>query len=327
MIQLKRTTSGSISGLEYGQLGVDITDSYARLYVGTSLGNSVPIISDPYLPEGIILNSDSAYIRWSHTESQGYSLNLSSDSLFDVHSKVVRIYSGTYELDQMTGYFGSEVSICNDDASSVMSLGIQGDTLLKGKEISITSTGGPVNIQSSATSPQIRLTTAGGMPEDQTITIQSPYKVLVSAMKFKCDTYPLDDDDVATKKYIDDQCYTAGDVLTFQNMYVYGEITGANKGLYVTFFLDKPIRNVSNATITQGTLIVRQDSKYIFGTSSGGADMLGSVDITSISINNNAMTIRLQYSDSTGTGVAWPNSTNNTAVQTVWLGNAKIQLS
>lgn len=164
-------------------------------------------------------------------------------------------------------------------------------------------------------------------PEDSTITIQSPCSVLVSAKKFKCNTYPSDDDDVATKKYIDDQCYTAGDVLTFQNMYVYGEVTGANKSLFVTFFLDKPIRNVSNATITQGTLIVRQDNKYIFGTSSGGADMRGSVNIASFSINNNAITLRLRYSDNTGTGVAWPNSTNNTVVQTVWSGNAKIQLS
>lgn len=112
MIQLKRTTSGEISGLEYGQLGVEIAGSgaYGQLYIGTSLGASVPIIHEPYFPEGIMLNNDNTYIKWDHSEMLGYSLDLSSDNLIDLHGKTVRIYSGS-NGDEMIGYFGSYVQL------------------------------------------------------------------------------------------------------------------------------------------------------------------------------------------------------------------------
>lgn len=350
MIQLKRTTSGEISGLEYGQLGVEIPGSgaYGQLYIGTSLGASVPIIHEPYFPEGIMINDSTSYIKWNHSEMLGYSLDLSSDNLIDLHGKTVRIYSGS-NGDEMTGYFGSYVQLRDEDNTSSISLNqgvrlgssnqsiqlfaLQGDISMQANEVSLTSIDGPINLQSSSnsqitmTTPQLLLTTVAALPADDAITIHSPYNLLVSAMSFKCDSFPVDDDDVATKKYVDDQCYTTGDVLTFQHMYAYGEITGANKDLYVTFFLDKPIKNVSNATITQGKLQIRQNNQYIFGNSSGGGDMLGFVDVNWTIINNNALTLRLQYSNNTGTRVVWPNSVNNTVVQTVWTGDTKIQLS
>lgn len=353
MIQLKRTTSGDISGLEYGQLGVTYNSGVAKLYVGDSSNRPVEVTTNlpkPYNLDSIKPGTNSDGLFWSENSGAGlsgtYRWSLYSSTQFDMHSSLVRIYSGS---NKMTGYFGSYVQLRDEDNSGSISLNqgvrlgssnqpiqlfaLAGDISMQANEISLTSVDGPVNIQSSnssqitMTTPQLLLTTVAALPVDKAITIQSPYSVLVSAMKFKCDTYPLEDDDVATKKYIDDQCYSPGDVLTLQEMHVNGEITGANKDLYVTFFLDKPIKNVSNAIITQGKLQIRQNNKYIFGTSSGGADILGFVDINWTIINNNALTIRLQYSNNTGTKVAWPDSTNNTAVQTIWTGNTKIQLS
>lgn len=349
MIQLKRAALGEISGLEYGQLGVEIAGSggYGKLYVGTSLGASAPIISEPYFPEGILLNNDNAYIKWDDSGMLGYSLDLLSDNLIDLHSKTVRIYSGS-NGDEMTGYFGAYVQLRDEDNTSSISLNqgvrlgssnqpiqlfaLQGDISMQANEVSLTSIDGPINLQSSndsqitMTTPQLLLTTVAALPADDAITILSPYNVLVSAAAFRCDTYPVDDSDVATKKYVDSQCYTAGNIISFSNLHVNGEVTGANKDLYVTFWLDKPIKNVSNATITQGKLQVRQNNKYIYGDSSGGADMLGVVSINQVQVNGNALGLRLYFDNNEGSHVAWPGSVNNTALQTIWM-DTKIQLS
>lgn len=329
LIQLKRTTSGDISGLEYGQLGVEIPGSgaYGQLYVGTSLGASVPIIHEPYFPEGIMLNNDNTYIKWDHSEMLGYSLDLSSDNLIDLHGKTVRIYSGS-NGDEMTGYFGSYVQLRDEDNTSSISLNqgvrlgssnqpiqlfaLQGDISMQANEVSLTSIDGPINLQSSnnsqitMTTPQLLLTTVAALPADDAITIQSPYNVLVSVAAFRCDTYPVDDSDVVNKKYVDDLSYYPDDAsINTGTMVIMGFVRQLNEVLF-SIPLNKQLSGTSfydcqfksgNMEVMQGDANTDTSPTYIFGGRQGGQPVVGNVKVDNVYRGNNVLTIRMVRED------------------------------
>ena len=333
MIQLKRTTSGDISGLEYGQLGVEIPGSgaYGQLYIGTSLGASVPVIHEPYFPEGIMLNNDNTYIKWDHSEMLGYSLDLSSDNLIDLHGKTVRIYSGS-NGDEMTGYFGSYVHLQNEDGTATISTqdglqlnsqndGIQitstnGSINVDAAEVDITASSGTLNLESTGTTT-IRSSNGSVAIVSENINITHPTipgsvyinsdsNLIFSVNSVQITNSPMTEDDVVNKKYVDDLSYYPDDAsITIATMAVMGFVRGLNEVLF-SIPLDKQLSGTSfydcefksgNMEVMQGDANTDTSPTYIFGGRQGGQPVVGNVKVGNVYRGNNILTIRMVKED------------------------------
>lgn len=269
-MQLKRTTSGDISGLEYGQLGVEIPGSgaYGQLYVGTNLGASVPIIHEPYFPEGIMID-DTTYARWDFSETFGYSLDVSATNLFNLCGKLLRIYSGS-NGDEMTGYFGSYVQLQNEDGTATISIqnGLQLDSQNQGiqitatnasinvdaAEVDITASSGTLSLGSTGTTIKSSNGSVTILSENINIThptipgsvyINSDSNVIFMGTSLQVTHFPTTDDDVVNKKYVDDLSYYPDDAsITIATMAVMGFVRGLNEVLF-SIPLDKRLTGTS----------------------------------------------------------------------------------
>lgn len=356
MIQLKRITSGDISGLEYGQLGVEVAGNggYGQLYIGTSLGASVPIISEPYFPEGILLGNDTSYIKWDYSDTVGYSFDMAADILFNIRSQQLRIYSGS-NGNEMTGYFGKYVQLQNEDGTAFMStddgiqIGTQGKGVgivafngqldMQGNEVNITASNDgmslvgatTMNIQSSSdmsisttgNSRGITMTSTGTtalynndlflkttmimMQSDaDTITINAPTKTLmVNANSLQCSSQPMDDNDLVTKKYVNNLSYSPQASITINLMAVIGFVRQLNEVLFSipldwqlseTSFYDCQFKS-GNMEVMQGDASTDSTPTYIFGGRQGGQPVVGNVKVGNVYRGHNVLTIRMVKED------------------------------
>lgn len=331
MIQLKRTTSGDISGLEYGQLGVKIPGSgaYGQLYIGTSLGASVPVINQPYFPEGIMVD-DTTYARWDSSSGLGYSLDISATNLFNVRGKVLRIYSGS-NGDEMTGYFGSYVQLQNEDGTAKISTqdGLQLDSQNQG--IQITSTNGSINVDAAelditASNGTLSLGSTGTttissnasvtiLSENINIThptipgsvyINSDSNLIFGVPSVQVIYSPNSDDDVVNKKYVDHLSYYPDNAsISTGTMTIMGFVRQLNEVLF-SIPLDGKLSNTSfydcrfaagKMEVMQGDANADSTPTYIFGGSQGGQNVVGNVKVGNVYRGNNVLTIRMVKED------------------------------
>lgn len=332
MIQLKRTTSGEISGLEYGQLGVEISGSgaYGQLYIGTSLGASVPVIHEPYFPEGIMVD-DTTYARWDSYGGLGYSLDISANNLFNLRGKVLRVYSGS-NGDEMTGYFGSYVHLQNEDGTATISTqnGVKLDSQNDG--IQITSTNGSVNVDAA----EVAITASNGtlslgstgtttirssngsvaiVSENINIThptipgsvyINSDSNLIFNVNSVQITNSPMTEDDVVNKKYVDDLSYYPDDAsINTGTMVIMGFVRQLNEVLFSiplnkqlsgTSFYDCQFKN-GNMEVMQGDANTDTSPTYIFGGRQGGQPVVGNVKVGNVYRGNNVLTIRMVKED------------------------------
>lgn len=95
--------------------------------------------------------------------------------------------------------------------------------------------------------------------------------------------------------------YTAGDTISFNNLYISATLTGSQKSLNFTLPLNKPIIGVSNGTVVSMNAIVRHEEKYWIGSGSNKANLksLGDVYISDLN-NGNAITIHAQLNKAIG---------------------------
>lgn len=91
--------------------------------------------------------------------------------------------------------------------------------------------------------------------------------------------------------------YTAGDTISFNNLYISATLTGSQKSLNFTLPLNKPIIGVSNGTVVSMNAI----GKYWIGSGSNKANLksLGDVYISNLN-NGNAITIHAQLNKAIG---------------------------
>lgn len=361
MIQLKRTTSGEISGLDYGQLGVTYDSGVAKLYVGDSSNRPMEVttnLPEPYNLDSIKPGTNSDGLFWSDNGDAGlpgtYRWSLYSSSQLDFHAILTRIYSGT-DGTEMTGYFGSYVQLQNEDGTAFMStnngiqIGTQGKGVgivafsgqldMQGNEVNITASNDgmslvgatTMNIQSSSdmsisttgNSSGITMTSTGTtalynsdlflktsmimMQSDaDTITINAPTKTLmVNANSLQCSSQPMDDNDLVTKKYVNNLSFSPQASITIDLMAVIGFVRQLNEVLFSipldwqlseTSFYDCEFKS-GNMEVMQGDASTDSTPTYIFGGRQGGQPVVGNVKVGNVYRGHNVLTIRMVKED------------------------------
>lgn len=331
LIQLKRTTSGDISGLEYGQLGVEISGSgaYGQLYIGTSLGASVPVIHEPYFPEGIMVD-DTTYARWDSYGGLGYSLDISANNLFNLRGKVLRVYSGS-NGDEMTGYFGSYVHLQNEDGTAAISTqdglqlnsqndGIQitstnGSVNVDAAEVAITASNGTLSLQStdttiikSSNAPVAILSENINISNPTTpgvVNINSPDNLVFDANSVQVINSPMTEYEVVNKKYVDNLSYSPQASITLGTTVLMGFVRQLDEVLFSipldwqlsgTSFYDCQFKS-GNMEVMQGDANTDTSPTYIFGGHQGGQPVVGNVKVGNVYRGHNILTIRMVKED------------------------------
>ena len=335
MIQLKRTTSGDISGLEYGQLGVTYNSGVAKLYVGDASNRPVEVTTNlpkPYNLDSIKPGTNSDGLFWSDNSDTGlagtYRWTLYSSGRFDVHSPLTRIFSD----GEIVGFFESYSYIQNQDGTAKVSTqnGVKLDSQNDG--IQITSTNGSVNVDAA----EVAITASNGtlsLGSTDTTTIRSsngsvaivseninithptiPGSVYISSdsnvifmgTSLQVTHFPTTDDDVVNKKYVDDLSYYPDDAsITIATMAVMGFVRGLNEVLF-SIPLDKQLSGTSfydcqfksgNMEVMQGDANTDTSPTYIFGGRQGGQPVVGNVKVGNVYRGNNILTIRMVKED------------------------------
>lgn len=326
MIQLKRTTSGDISGLEYGQLGITYNSGVAKLYVGDSSNRAVEVTTNlpkPYNLDSIKPGTNSDGLFWSDNSDTvlagTYRWRLYSSAQFDVHSPVTRIFSG----GQIVGYFESYSYIQNQDGTAKVSTqnGLKLDS--RNHDIQITATNGSINVDAAevaitASHGTLSLGSSGAVnivSENITIThptipgsvyIGSESNVIFMGTSLQVTHYPTTDDDVVNKKYVDDLSYFEDDAsITTGTMVIMGFVRQLNEVLF-SIPLDKRLTGTSfydcqfesgNMEVMQGDANTDTSPTYIFGGRQGGQPVVGNVKVGNVYRGNNVLTIRMVRED------------------------------
>lgn len=286
LIQLKRTTSGEISGLEYGQLGVEIPGSgaYGQLYVGTSLGASVPVIHEPYFPEGIMINDSTSYIKWNDSEVLGCSLEMSSAGRISIDT------TDAYDIDITSGgninlgATGAIDIVAARDFSSIYLTGPQ-IGLSASKSISISTDNIVMNDRSSSNQ----------------IYISSPGTIIIDAAGIERVSGPMTDNDLVTKKYVSNLSYSPQASINTGTMVIMGFVRQLNEVLFSipldwqlseTSFYDCQFKS-GNMEVMQGDANTDTSPTYIFGGRQGGQPVVGNVKVGNVYRGKNILTIRM----------------------------------
>ena len=339
MIQLKRTTSGDISGLEYGQLGISYDSGLAKLYVGDSSNRPMEVttnLPEPYNLDSIKPGTNSDGLFWSGNGDAGlpgtYRWSLYSSSQLDFHSILTRIYSGT-DGTGMTGYFGSYVQLQNEDGTAKVSTQNGVKLSSQNHDIQITATDGSVNVDaeevnitaspSSTESSFIHLSSTITLNASSYISIEtdsirmrdrsgsnelyisSPGTIIIDAAGLERVSGPVTDNDLVTKKYVNNLSYSPQASITIDLMAVIGFVRQLNEVLFSipldwqlseTSFYDCQFKS-GNMEVMQGDASTDSTPTYIFGGGRGGQPVVGNVKVGNVYRGHNVLTIRMVKED------------------------------
>ena len=336
MIQLKRVTSGDISGLEYGQLGVTYDSGVAKLYVGDSSNRPMEVttnLPEPYNLDCIKPGTNSDGLFWSDNSDTGlagtYRWTLSSSSRFDINSPLTRIFSG----GEIVGFFESYSYIQNQDGTAKVSTqnGVKLDSPYDG--IQITSTNGSINVDAAEVditaspsntessfihlsstitlnaSSSISIKTDSIMVEDESgsneLYISSPGTIIIDAAGLERVSGPVTDNDLVTKKYVNNLSYSPQASITINLMAVIGFVRQLNEVLFSipldwqlseTSFYDCQFKS-GNMEVMQGDASTDSTPTYIFGGGQGGQPVVGNVKVGNVYRGHNVLTIRMVKED------------------------------
>ena len=333
MIQLKRTTSGEISGLEYGQLGVTYNSGVAKLYIGDSSNRPVEVTTNlpkPYNLDSIKPGTNSDGLFWTDNSDTGlagtYRWGLYSSTQFDIHSPVTRIFSD----GEIVGFFGSYSYIQNQDGTAKVSTqngvkldsrndGIQitstnGSVNVDAAEVDITASNGTLHLESTGTTIKSSNAPVAILSENINISnpttpgvvnINSPDNLVFGANSVQVINSPMTEYEVVNKKYIDNLSYSPQASINTGTMVIMGFVRQLNEVLFSipldwqlsgTSFYDCQFKS-GNMEVMQGDANTDTSPTYIFGGRQGGQPVVGNVKVGNVYRGNNILTIRMVRED------------------------------
>ena len=293
-------------------------------------------LPEPYNLDSIKPGTNSDGLFWSDNGGAGlpgtYRWSLYSSSQLDFHSILTRIYSGT-DGTEMTGYFGSYVQLQNEDGTAKVSTQNGVKLSSQNHDIQITATDGSVNVDaeevnitaspSSTESSFIHLSSTITLNASSYISIEtdsirmrdrsgsnelyisSPGTIIIDAAGLERVSGPVTDNDLVTKKYVNDLSYSPQASITIDLMAVIGFVRQLNEVLFSipldwqlseTSFYDCQFKS-GNMEVMQGDANADSTPTYIFGGGRGGQPVVGNVKVGNVYRGHNVLTIRMVKED------------------------------
>ena len=207
--------------------------------------------------------------------------------------------AGTGTIDSSEGLSLVGGTTMNIQSSSNMSISTTGSS----SNITITSAG-----TTALYNNDLFLKTSMIMMQSDagTITINAPTKTLmVNANSLQCSSQPMDDNDVVTKKYIDNLSYSPQASINTGTMVIMGFVRQLNE-VFFSIPLDWQLSGTSfydcqfksgNMEVMQGDANTDTSPTYIFGGRQGGQPVVGNVKVGNVYRGNNILTIRMVKED------------------------------